>query len=553
MNISSLQKIRYAYKPKLPTMLKGGVAHICVKEGNVTQSVADQEKIQSLFPNTYGKKEITFQLGKNTSENRKHVVGVILSGGNAPGGHNVICGLYDALKQTNSENVLYGFNGGPSGLLNDDYIIFDDAYIDAYRNTGGFDMIGSGRTKLESEEQFEIVATVCKKHDITAIVIIGGDDSNTNAAVLAEYFVEHNCGIQVIGCPKTIDGDLKNEDIEISFGHDTATKTYSEIVGNIERDANSAKKYWHFAKVMGRSASFVVLEIALQTHPNVTVITEEVIEKKLSLFDVCNVIADSIEKRAALGMNFGMVVIPEGLIEAIPDIGILVQEINDLLAGKKIDVFNALPNWSSKYDYIYGGLSNASKAVFTLMPQSIQQQLCLERDPHGNVQIAFIETEKLISSFVGIELQKRKEAGTYVGKFNPLHHYLGYEGRCAFPSNFDTNYCYSLGYNAFMLIQYGYTGYLSKISNLAKPVEEWIAGGMPITKMMNMEHRHGEEKPVICKAYLDMQAKPYQVFLANRDKWAVETCYRYPGAIQYFGPSALCDCTTMTLQLEHEE
>ncbi|MBQ9840140.1 MAG: diphosphate--fructose-6-phosphate 1-phosphotransferase [Erysipelotrichaceae bacterium] len=553
MNISSLQKIRYAYKPKLPTMLKGGVAHICVNEGNVTQSVADQEKIQSLFPNTYGKKEITFQLGKNTSENRKHVVGVILSGGNAPGGHNVICGLYDALKQKNSENVLYGFKGGPSGLLNDDYIIFDDAYIDAYRNTGGFDMIGSGRTKLESEEQFEIVATVCKKHDITAIVIIGGDDSNTNAAVLAEYFVEHNCGIQVIGCPKTIDGDLKNEDIEISFGHDTATKTYSEIVGNIERDANSAKKYWHFAKVMGRSASFVVLEIALQTHPNVTVITEEVIEKKLSLFDVCNVIADSIEKRAALGMNFGMVVIPEGLIEAIPDIGILVQEINDLLAGKKIDVFNALPNWSSKYDYIYGGLSNASKAVFTLMPQSIQQQLCLERDPHGNVQIAFIETEKLISSFVGIELQKRKEAGTYVGKFNPLHHYLGYEGRCAFPSNFDTNYCYSLGYNAFMLIQYGYTGYLSKISNLAKPVEEWVAGGMPITKMMNMEHRHGEEKPVICKAYLDMQAKPYQLFLANRDKWAVETCYRYPGAIQYFGPSALCDCTTMTLQLEHEE
>lgn len=553
MNISSLQKIRYAYKPKLPPMLKGGVAYICVKEGNVTQSVSDQEKIQSLFPNTYGKKEITFQLGKNTSENSKHVVGVILSGGNAPGGHNVICGLYDALKQTNSENVLFGFKGGPSGLLNDDYIIFDDAYIHAYRNTGGFDMIGSGRTKLESKEQFEIVATVCKKHGITAIVIIGGDDSNTNAAVLAEYFVAHNCGIQVIGCPKTIDGDLKNEDIEISFGHDTATKTYSEIVGNIERDANSAKKYWHFAKVMGRSASFVVLEIALQTHPNVTVITEEVIEKKLSLFDVCNVIADSIEKRAALGMNFGMVVIPEGLIEAIPDIGILVQEINDLLAGKKIDAFNALPNWSSKYDYIYNGLSNASKAVFTLMPQSIQQQLCLERDPHGNVQIAFIETEKLISSFVGIELQKRKEAGTYVGKFNPLHHYLGYEGRCAFPSNFDTNYCYSLGYNAFMLIQYGYTGYLSKISNLAKPVEEWIAGGMPITKMMNMEHRHGEEKPVICKAYLDMQAKPYQVFLANRDRWAVETCYRYPGAIQYFGPSALCDCTTMTLQLEHEE
>ncbi len=469
MKISSLQKARYEYSPKLPGMLRNGIADICVNEGEETQSVADQEKIKQLFPNTYGKKEITFQKGQNTSPAKKQVVGVILSGGQAPGGHNVICGLYDALKATNKENVLYGFKNGPIGLINDDYIEFDDAYINEYRNTGGFDIIGSGRTKLETNEQFAIVAEVCKKHGITAIVIIGGDDSNTNAAVLAEYFAAHNTGVQVIGCPKTIDGDLKNEDIECSFGFDTATKTYSEIIGNIERDANSAKKYWHFIKVMGRSASHVALECALETQPNICLISEEVAAKKMSLSQIADYIADSVEKRAAKGMNFGVAIIPEGVVEFVPEFSVLIQEINELLAGSKADAFNALATWEEKYDFIKNGLTKESMEVFAILPQSIQQQLFLERDPHGNVQVSLIESEKLFSALVKDKLEARKAAGTYNGKFSPLHHFLGYEGRCAFPSNFDSDYCYSLGYNAFMLIQYGYNGYLSKISNLSKP------------------------------------------------------------------------------------
>ena len=552
MNISSLQKIRYTYSPKLPPMLRGGVSNISVQEGEVTQSVADQDRIYALFPNTYGKREVTFVAKENTANDKKHIVGVILSGGNAPGGHNVICGLYDALKATNPNNELFGFRNGPIGFINDDFIVFTDEVIDQYRNTGGFDMIGSGRTKLETEEQFAVVAEVCKKHGITAVVIIGGDDSNTNAAMLAEYFEAHKTSVQVIGCPKTIDGDLKNEDIECSFGFDTASKTYSEIVGNIERDANSAKKYWHFIKVMGRSASHVVLEIALRTHPNITIITEEVIKNKMSIFDVASYIADSVVARANKGMNFGVVVIPEGLIEAIPEFGQLVHEINDLIADEKVHEFNALPSWEDKYQFINKGLTKESLEVFDILPNYIQQQLFLERDPHGNVQIAFIETEKLISTFVIRELQLRKEKGLYNGKCNALHHYLGYEGRCAFPSNFDANYCYSLGYNAFMLIQYGYTGYLSKISNLSKSVDEWVAGGMPITKMMNMERRHGKDKPVIRKAETNLQGKPFLLFAENREKWAIETCYTYPGAIQYYGPSELCDMCTMTLQLEQE-
>jgi len=475
---------------------------------------------------------------------------VILSGGQAPGGHNVICGLYDALKATDKDNVLYGFKGGPSGLLEDDYIIFDDAYIDQYRNTGGFDIIGSGRTKLETPEQFAVVAEVCKKHGINAIVIIGGDDSNTNAAVLAEYFAAQNTGIQVIGCPKTIDGDLKNEDIECSFGFDTATKTYAEIVGNIERDANSAKKYWHFVKVMGRSASHVALETALQTHPNICLIGEEVAAKKKSLAEITNYIADSVANRAAKGWNFGVAVIPEGIVEFVPEFSVLIAEINELLAGAKADAFNNLPTWQEKYAFIEAGLTKASMAVFAILPQTIQQQLFLERDPHGNVQVSLIESEKLFSEMVKENLAARKAAGTYNGKFSPLHHFLGYEGRCAFPSNFDADYCYSLGYNACMLIQYGYTGYLSKVSNLSKPAEEWVAGGMPITKMMNIERRHGADKPVIRKALVELDGKPFTYFAANREKWAVETCYVYPGAIQYFGPSEVCDVTTQTLALE---
>jgi len=550
MKPSTLQLSRYGYSPKLPGMLRNGISEICVKNGSATESVADQEKIKALFPNTYGKNEITFQKGQNTAEAKKQVVGVILSGGQAPGGHNVICGLYDALKATDADNVLYGFKGGPSGLIEDDYLIFDDEYINQYRNTGGFDIIGSGRTKLETEEQFAIVEANCKKHGINALVIIGGDDSNTNAAVLAEYFAAHNSGIQVIGCPKTIDGDLKNEDIECSFGFDTATKTYAEIVGNIERDANSAKKYWHFVKVMGRSASHVALETALKTQPNICLIGEEVAAKKLSLAELTDYIADSVANRAAKGWNFGVAIIPEGIVEFVPEFSVLIAEINELLAGEKADAFNNLATWQEKYAFIQAGLTEKSMAVFAQLPEGIQQQLFLERDPHGNVQVSLIESEKLFSEMVKKNLAARKAAGTYKGKFSPLHHFLGYEGRCAFPSNFDADYCYSLGYNAFMLIQYGYTGYLSKVSNLSKPAEEWVAGGMPITKMMNIERRHGKDKPVIRKALVELDGAPFKFFAEHRAEWSVETCYVYPGAIQYWGPSEVCDLTTKTLQLE---
>ena len=550
MELSPLQIARYQYAPKLPGMLRNGISEISVRSGGATESVADQEKIKALFPNTYGKNEIVFEKGQNTSEARKLVVGVILSGGQAPGGHNVVCGLYDALKATNKENELYGFKGGPSGLLDDDFIVFGDEYINQYRNTGGFDIIGSGRTKLETEEQFEIVVANCKKHGVNALVIIGGDDSNTNAAVLAEYCAAHNTGIQVIGCPKTIDGDLKNEDIECSFGFDTATKTYSEIIGNIQRDANSAKKYWHFIKVMGRSASHVALECALQTQPNICLIGEEVAAKKMSLAQIADYIANSVAARAEKGMNFGVAIIPEGIVEFVPEFSVLIAEINELLAGEKTAQFNALPTWKDKYAFIENGLTKESMAVFAILPESIQQQLFLERDPHGNVQVSLIESEKLFSALVAENLKARKAAGTYNGKFSALHHFLGYEGRCAFPSNFDADYCYSLGYNAAMLIQYGVTGYLSKVSNLSKPAEEWVAGGMPITKMMNIERRNGQDKPVIRKALVELDGKPFQYFAAHREKWATETCFLYPGAIQYFGPAEVCDLTTRTLALE---
>ena len=553
MKLSPLQISRYQYNPKLPGMLRHGVSEICVKEGEATQSVADQEKIKSLFPNTYGKKEITFQKGHNNASSKKQIVGVILSGGQAPGGHNVVSGLYDALKSANKENELIGFLGGPSGLIEDKYIVFTDEYIDQYRNTGGFDIIGSGRTKLETQEQFKIAEQVCKSHNINAIVIIGGDDSNTNAAVLAEYFAANNSNIQVIGCPKTIDGDLKNEDIECSFGFDTATKTYSELIGNIERDANSAKKYWHFIKVMGRSASHVALECALETQPNICLISEEVAEKKMSLSEIADYIADSVNERANRGMNFGVAIIPEGVVEFVPEFKKLIQEINELLAGSKANEFNELPTWNDKYQFIEKGLSEQSFKVFEALPQLVQQQLFLERDPHGNVQVSLIESEKLFSALVKDKLMERKAKGLYKGKFSVLHHFFGYEGRCAFPSNFDADYCYSLGYNAFMLIQYGYNGYLSKVSNLSKPAEEWVAGGMPITKMMNIERRHGEDKPVIRKALVDLNGKPFKYFEEHRQIWAVETSFTFPVAIQYYGPSEVCDLTTRTLALEKGE
>ncbi len=549
MELSNLQIARYSYSPKLPGILTSEMSMIKAEEGKATTSAADEEKISALFPSTFGQKEISFTAGKSEARSDSLTVGVILSGGQAPGGHNVICGLYDALKKANSSSTLIGFKGGPSGLTDDSFVVFNDEFINEYRNTGGFDIIGSGRTKLETVEQFRKATEVCKKHSVDAIVIIGGDDSNTNAAVLAEYFKANSVPVQVIGCPKTIDGDLKNDDIEASFGFDTATKTFSELIGNIERDANSAKKYWHFIKVMGRSASHIALECALQTQPNVCLISEEIEAKKMSLSAIASYVADSVEDRGNRGMNFGTVIIPEGLVEFVPEVKALISEINDLLAGREAE-FSALRTQDEKNAFMKKYLSSSAYAVFELLPAAIQEQMMADRDPHGNVQVSKIESEKLVSSIVGAELEKRKAAGTYKGKFNPLHHFFGYEGRCAFPSNFDADYCYSLGYNAFLLIANGCTGYLSSIKNLSAPAEEWTAGGMPITKMMNIERRHGEDKPVIRKALVELDGKPFKYFASHREEWSKNTCYTYPGAIQYYGPSSVCDQTTKTLQLE---
>ncbi len=552
MDISPLQKARYGYSPKLPKMLRVGVRGIAVTEGDRTEAASDKEKIAALFPNTYGMKEVYFKDGDSTAERKKHVVGVILSGGQAPGGHNVIAGLYDALKEDSEENVLLGFKGGPSGLVEDNYITLNAETINKYRNTGGFDMIGSGRTKLEKEEQFRVVAEVARKHDMDAIVIIGGDDSNTNAAVLAEYFKANSVPVQVIGCPKTIDGDLKNEDIEISFGFDTATKTYSELIGNVARDANSAKKYWHFIKLMGRSASHIALECALQTHPNICLISEEVEQKSMGLNAIADYIADSVVARAALGYNFGIVIVPEGLIEFVPEVKKLIAEINETLA-KHGERFTKLPTWDEKLGFLTAALSVESMKVFNLLPMDIQEQLLMDRDPHGNVQVSRIETEKLLSTIVRNRLSQRKQEGKYSGTFSPMHHFFGYEGRAAFPSNFDADYCYSLGYTAFLLISYGYTGYLSSIRALDKGVDEWKAGGMPITKMMDIERRGGQDKPVIRKALVDLNGKPFKYFEKHREKWSRETCYLNPGAVQYFGPAEIADSTTITLMLEKSE
>ena len=552
MNHSPLQTARYSYEPKLPMILRSAMNEIIAVEGQATTSAADQDKIKALFPNTFGQKEISFQKGENNAEVKKNVVGVILSGGQAPGGHNVVSGLYDALKKANPENQLIGFLGGPSGLTDDKYLTFTDEYINEFRNTGGFDIIGSGRTKLETKEQFQKAAEVCKKHNINAIVIIGGDDSNTNAAVLAEYFKANNCGVQVIGCPKTIDGDLKNDDIEISFGFDTATKTFAELIGNIERDANSAKKYWHFIKLMGRSASHIALECALETQPNVCLISEEIEKNAMSLSQIADYVASSVVKRAEKGMNFGVVLIPEGLVEFVPEVKSLIAEINDILAAKG-DEFNAIESIKDKIVFMNKNLSAESLAVYSILPEGIQEQMIADRDPHGNVQVSKIESEKLVSSLVEARLKELKKEGKYDGKFNALHHFFGYEGRCAFPSNFDSDYCYSLGYNAFMLIQSGCTGYLSSIRNLSAPASEWKAGGMPITKMMNIERRHGEDKPVIKKALVELDGKPFKYFEERRDKWAKETCFTYPGAIQYYGPESVCDITTVTLKLEQSK
>ena len=547
MTKSALQIARAAYQPKLPKALKGAVK---VQEGEATQSVADQEAIQKLFPNTYGMPLIKFVEGEE-KEYAPLNVGVILSGGQAPGGHNVISGLFDGIKKLNPANKLYGFILGPGGLGDHNYKELTADIIDEYRNTGGFDIIGSGRTKLEKEDQFEKGYEILKELGIKALVIIGGDDSNTNACVLAEYYAAKKYGIQVIGCPKTIDGDLKNEMIETSFGFDTACKTYSEVIGNIERDCNSARKYWHFIKLMGRSASHIALECALQTQPNVCIISEEVEAKNMSLDDVVTYIAQAVADRAAAGNNFGTVLIPEGLIEFIPAMKSLIAELNDFLAANG-EEFNSIKR-SKQRDYIISKLSAENSAIYASLPEGVARQLSLDRDPHGNVQVSLIETEKLLSEMVATKLAQWKEEGKFVGKFAAQHHFFGYEGRCAAPSNFDADYCYSLGYTASMLIANGKTGYMSSVRNTTAPAEEWIAGGVPITMMMNMERRHGEMKPVIQKALVKLDGAPFKAFAAVRDTWAKETSYVYPGPIQYFGPTEVCDQPTKTLQLEQSK
>lgn len=546
MEKSALQKARASYQPKLPKAFQGAVK---IAEGAPTQSVDNQEDIKKLFPNTYGMPLIEFVQG-NEIPAKAINVGIILSGGQAPGGHNVISGLFDEVKKLNPNNRLYGFLMGPGGLVDHKYIEITADFLNDYRNTGGFDMIGSGRTKLETTEQFEKGLEIIRKLDINAIVIIGGDDSNTNACVLAEYYAAKNYGVQVIGCPKTIDGDLKNDQIETSFGFDTATKTYSELIGNIERDCNSARKYWHFVKLMGRSASHIALECALQTQPNICIISEEVEAKDLTLNNIIENIAAAVAYRAEQGQNFGVVLIPEGLIEFVPAIGRLIQELNDLLAAHGADYKDL--DKDAQREYIMAHLSAENKATFETLPESVGRQLSLDRDPHGNVQVSLIETEKLISEMVDAKLASWAKQGKYKGQFAPQHHFFGYEGRCAAPSNFDADYCYALGTSAALLIASGKTGYMAIVKNTTANAENWKAGGVPITMMMNMERRNGEMKPVIRKALVELDGKPFKTFAAQRDEWAKNTCYIYPGPIQYWGPSEVCDQPTKTLELEQK-
>ena len=545
---SALQVARAAYQPKLPQALKGAVVAV---EGAATQSVGNQEEIKAMFPNTYGMPVITFEAGEQKPMEAFNV-GIILSGGQAPGGHNVISGLYDGVKSLNPNSKLYGFLMGPGGLVDHKYVEFNDEFIDEYRNTGGFDIIGSGRTKLEKEAQFESGIEILRELGIKALVIIGGDDSNTNACVLAEYYAAKKYGVQVIGCPKTIDGDLKNDQIETSFGFDTACKTYSELIGNIQRDCNSARKYWHFIKLMGRSASHIALECALQTQPNVCLVSEEVEQKNMSLDDVVTYIANIVAARAAEGNNFGTVLIPEGLIEFIPAIKKLIAELNEVLTDPATGESREFANAEEQIAFVKTNIAPENLAILESLPADVARQLCLDRDPHGNVQVSLIETEKLLSRMVATKLDAWKKEGKFNGKFSAQHHFFGYEGRCAAPSNYDADYCYSLGYNASRLIANGKTGYMSIIKNTTAPAAEWIAGGVPITMMMNMERRNGAMKPVIRKALVELDGAPFKFFAAHREEWAKNTCYVYPGPIQYWGPTEVCDQCTKTLALEKE-
>ena len=549
MDTSVLQNARYQYKPKLPSILDGPITAIVPEEGSATEAVDDQAALKEVFSRGYGKPTVEFVPGSNGVGSKQFRVGVVLSGGQAPGGHNVIAGLYDALVLANPGSVLMGFQNGPGGILGDDCIELTGAFVDRYRNTGGFDMIGSGRTKIETPEQFAKALEVIKGRKLDALVVIGGDDSNTNAALLAEYFLSVDSPISVIGVPKTIDGDLKNSQIEVSFGFDTATKTYSELIGNIERDANSAKKYWHFIKLMGRSASHICLECALSTHPNIAIISEEVEEKRKTLDQIVSDIVDIVVRRSENGENFGVALVPEGLIEFVPEMKSLITELNDLLADHT-NFFASLTTFEDQSEWVNKNLSRDSSYVFSSLPNNIQRQLLMDRDPHGNVQVSRIETEKLLIELVERRLAELTVEEKFAGSFSTQNHFLGYEGRCAFPSNFDADYCYSLGYNAFLLIAFGLTGYISAITNLSGPAAGWVAGGVPLTMMMNMEHRHGSMKPVIKKALVELDGAPFKRFAAHRSEWAVKNRYQFPGAIQYYGPDEVCNRPSHTLLLE---
>ena len=549
MKMSSLQKARYEYKPKLPAVLSVALENIGIKLGEMTESAGNQEALKEIFGKTYGGPVVDFVVGENPNPQKPLNVGVVLSGGQAPGGHNVIAGIADALKAGNPDSKLIGFTGGPSGILNDEAVALTSQFIDEFRNTGGFDMIGSGRTKIETDDQFHTALEVCKKRNLDALVVIGGDDSNTNAALLAEYFLEQDTAISVIGVPKTIDGDLKNEMIEVSFGFDTATKTYSELIGNIARDANSAKKYWHFIKLMGRSASHICLECALQTRPNIAIISEEVEAEQQTLLEIVNQIVSVVVERADRGDNFGVVLVPEGLIEFIPEVKTLIAELNALLAGHE-EYFSTLNTFEDQGEWVNKNLTRDSSYVFSTLPNNIQRQLLMDRDPHGNVQVSRIETEKLLIEMVDDRLSELASGGKYSGKFSSQNHFFGYEGRCAFPSNFDADYCYSLGYNAVVLIQFGLTGYISSIRNLVCPATQWRAGGAPLTTMMNMELRHGQQKPVIRKALVELDGNPFKAFASQRAECARSSAYFYPGAIQYYGPDEVCNAPSKTLVLE---
>ena len=549
MSISPLETARLAYEPRLPEVLRGDITRITPALGGPTESDADQNELRELFPLTFGAPIARFTPGNNTEIARPWKIGVVLSGGQAPGGHNVIAGIFDAMNKADPAGILYGFRGGPSGLINDEVTEITAEIVNRFRNTGGFDMIGSGRTKLESESQFEHSLQTCRRHGIEGIVVIGGDDSNTNAAVLAEWFRQKKAGITVVGCPKTIDGDLKNEHIEASFGFDTAAKTYSELIGNIAKDANSARKYWHFIRLMGRSASHIALECALQTRPNICIISEEVRTKNLSVNQIVDDIASVVAARAARGMNFGVALIPEGLIEFIPEAGRLIAELNDILA-RDAEYFGTLKTVDDQREWVNRELSKDSSYVFSALPRGIQMQLLDDRDPHGNVQVSRIDTEKLLIELVQERLEKMRIDGEYQGRFSALAHFFGYEGRCAFPSNFDADYCFALGFSAFLLLGAGLTGYIANIAELHSPPARWIPGGIPLTMMMNMEQRHGRRKPVIRKALVELEGAPFKALAAHRAQWALESAYTFPGAVQYFGPPEVSERTTRTLELE---